>query len=175
MTAAAAAAAGAAVRAGVELVTAVPDSRFAPLWKALQPSRVQCVQVCDEATAVGVAAGATLAGTRALVMFESSGVRRACETISRLTMSHRLHCMMLISDRGSFGERQWWGLGHGWTLEPMLDLWRTARCTVPDVADLEDAARRGDATLDSGQCSVALLASRTFCDSLNACADLRRA
>ena len=62
-------------------------------------------------------------------------------------MSHRLHCLMLISDRGSFGERQWWGVGHGWTLEPLLDLWRIARCPVSDVADLEDAVQRGYATL----------------------------
>ncbi|GAA1862759.1 hypothetical protein [Actinomadura bangladeshensis] len=148
--------------AEVELAIALPDSLLHPLC-ALTADRgeIPYLQCCDEATAIGVAAGATLAGTRTLVLMENSGLRRACETLSRFVLSHRLHVAMLISHRGGFGEPNWWGLAHSETMPPLLEMLRIRTEYITRDTHLADALRNAYAMLRTGQCSVALVAERS--------------
>ncbi|MEU3244737.1 thiamine pyrophosphate-binding protein [Streptomyces sp. NPDC006875] len=152
---------------GIELVSAVPDSLLAPLCRRLSGSTViRYVQTCDEATAVGLAAGATLGGARALAVMENSGLRRACETLSRFTLSHRLHCVMLLSHRGAFGEANWWGVAHSPTMRTHLEMLRMAACEVNTVDELSDRLDDAYAMLATGQQSVALVVSPSFCEHM---------
>ncbi len=158
------------VQAGVDLITAVPDSLLSPLHLyAASREEIAYVQVCDEATAVGMAAGARLGGARSLVMMENSGLRRACETLARLTLSHRLHTAMLLARRGAFGEGNWWGLPHEETMFPHLRMLSIATAEVNSLAEFPELVRRAYAMLETGQRSVCLIANPPFL------ADLRRA
>jgi sulfopyruvate decarboxylase TPP-binding subunit len=94
------------------LVT-VPDSRTAEVLRQAEvkaPDRV--VQVVDESTAIGIACGLTLGGRTALVIMESSGLRRGFETLARLSASHGIHPAILATDRGALGDPDWWAASH---------------------------------------------------------------
>ncbi|MDQ1741668.1 MAG: sulfopyruvate decarboxylase subunit alpha [Pseudonocardiales bacterium] len=149
--------------AQVSFIVGVPDSMLAPLH-ALAASRDEIcyLQVADEATAVGLAAGVRLAGGRSLVLMESSGLRRACETLARLTLGHRLHLLMLLSRRGAFGERNWWAIPHEDTMQAHLRMLPTLSHELDSVAEFGPLLRRGYDSLDTGQRSVALVANQPF-------------
>jgi sulfopyruvate decarboxylase subunit alpha len=165
----AAAAYDAVRQAGTELVTAVPDSLLTSLCRlAADHPAPRYVQATDEATAIGIAAGAHLAGMRSLVIMENSGLRRGCETLARLTMSHRLHCVMLISRRGAFGEANWWGLPHEETMHAHLSMLPVSWTEVDSADEFGTALNRAYATLATGQRSVVLVANPSFTDQLRA-------
>jgi len=151
----------------VDLITAVPDSLLAPLHRcAAERDDIAYLQVCDEATAVGIAAGARLAGSRSLVLMENSGLRRACETLARFSLSHRLHTVLLLARRGAFGEANWWGLPHEETMHPHLRMLSAATAEVDSLQALPELLRRAYDTLDTGQRTVALVANPSFVEEL---------
>ncbi|MEV4656686.1 hypothetical protein [Micromonospora sp. NPDC049301] len=155
------------VDSDVDLITAVPDSLLAPLHRcAAERDDIAYLPVCDEATAVGIAAGARLAGSRSLVLMENSGLRRACETLARFTLSHRLHTVLLLARRGAFGEANWWGLPHEETMHPHLRMLSVAAAEVDSVEAFPGLLRRAYDTLDTGQRTVALVANPSFVEEL---------
>lgn len=154
---------GSLLRAGVSLMTGVPDSLLGPLHEhAAKRREITYVQACDEATAVSLAAGARLAGARSLVVMENSGLRRACESLARLTLSHRLHTVMLISRRGAFGERNWWGLPHEETMHSHLRMLPVVSAEIESLTAFDELIAKSFDTLDTGQRSVALIANPSF-------------
>lgn len=96
-----------------EYFAVLPDSRSAHLvasLRALVGPRV--CQVSDEATAVGIAAGLTIANQTCLLIIESSGLRRGFETLGRLSGSHGIQPIVLATDRGAMGDSDWWAATH---------------------------------------------------------------
>ncbi|WP_197093727.1 hypothetical protein [Nonomuraea sp. SBT364] len=147
----------------VRMVVALPDSLLGPLCRLVtERGEIRYVQTCDEATAVGITAGATLAGVRTLLIMENSGLRRACETLSRFLLSHRLHVVMLISHRGDFGEPNWWGIAHSETMDDHLRTLRIRSKRVSGADQFAGALDDAYAMLGTGQCSVALVADRAL-------------
>lgn len=154
---------GQLVDAGVNLICGVADSLLAPLHRhAAARPEIDYLPVCDEATAVAVAAGSRLAGARSLVLMENSGLRRACETLCRLTLGHRLHMLLLIARRGAFGEPNWWGIAHEETMFPHLRMLPMAVRELDSTAEFGTALQQGLATLETGQRSVTLIANPGF-------------
>jgi thiamine pyrophosphate-dependent acetolactate synthase large subunit-like protein len=148
---------------GIEFVTSVPDSALAPLSARIAAEdSPKYIQAAHEAGAIGIAAGMTLAGTKALVMMENSGLRTGCETLARLQTAHGVFICCLISHRGAFGERNWWGQAHHETMTTLLPLlrfrWRSVYCVADLPAALDEAYR----TLAAGQCGSAIIAEPSF-------------
>lgn len=119
----------------------LPDSKSTPLiesLRALDGKRVY--QVCDEATAVGIAAGLLLANQTCLLIMESSGLRRGFETLGRLSGSHGIQPIILATDRGSLGDSDWWAAAHYSHARSIADA-VGARCAdlTPDL-DLNQVA-----------------------------------
>jgi sulfopyruvate decarboxylase TPP-binding subunit len=91
----------------------LPDSKSAALIVALRDFAGQrVIQVGDEATAVGIAAGLTLVSRSCLLIMESSGLRRGFESLGRLSASHGIHPLILATDRGAIGDSDWWAAAH---------------------------------------------------------------
>ncbi|MCW7983931.1 MULTISPECIES: thiamine pyrophosphate-binding protein [Streptomyces] len=159
------------LQAGVDFISGVPDSLLAPLHTlAAQRSEIDYQPACDEATAVGLAAGARLAGARSLVLMENSGLRRACETLARLTISHRLHSVWILARRGAFGERNWWGLPHEETMHTHLRMLPVLSQEIHSLEHFGTLLRQAYATADTGQRSVALIANQSFLQQLRSAA-----
>ncbi len=158
--------------AGTDLVAGVPDSLLAPLHHALRLRReIRYVPCCDEATAVGIAAGAALAGARSLVVMENSGLRRACESLSRFVLGHRLHTVLLVSHRGAFGEANWWGIGHSRTMRPHVEMLGIASTGVDRIPDFGATLAAAFAMHGTGQVTACIIASPSFCAELREPAD----
>ncbi len=155
------------IEVGVKTVFALPDSLLSPLCKHVRNNtEIDYVQTTHEATAVAMAAGLGICGVRTLVMMENSGLRTACETLARFHLSHHLFTCFLISHRGAFGERNWWGLPHHETMRPLLRMLRIRYRRVNQLSDFRASLLWAFDTLAAGQCSVALIAERAFTDSL---------
>lgn len=151
------------IDAGVEVVVALPDSLLAPWCRWLRTSEdVRYIQCVHESDCVGIAAGLALTGTRTLVFMENSGLRNACETLARLSLSHRLFVNLFLSHRGAFGERNWWGLAHDDTMRPMLEMLRIRSTRVRTVDSLPEKLGKAFEMAAAGQCSVALIAEPSF-------------
>lgn len=155
------------LEAGVEVVVALPDSLLAPLcYKIKFSERIRYIQATHESDCVGIACGLSLSGVRSLVLMENSGLRNACETIARLQFSHHIFTCYLVSDRGAFGERNWWGQAHHETMLPMLSMLRIPWEYLNAISELPGALGRAFDTLAAGQSGAALIAGPGFVHKL---------
>lgn len=151
----------------IQTVVALPDSLLEPLCRRIrQNNHIDYFQATHEAVCVGIAAGLTISGKKSLVMMENSGLRSACETIARLHLSHRLFTCYLISHRGAFGERNWWGQAHDETMEPLLKMLRCRWAYVHSSREFPEQLKQAYAVIAAGQSSAVLIAEPEFLQEL---------
>ena len=152
---------------GVRAIVALPDSKLTPLCRLVRDkAQIDYVQAVHESACVGIATGLSLSGVKTLVVIENSGLRSACETIARFHLSHNLFTTYLISHRGAFGERNWWGIAHHETMEPLLRLLRFRWEYLRSVAEFPGLLEMAYSTASAGQCGVALIAEPSFTEEL---------
>jgi len=153
------------VHSGVELVTAVPDSLTASaLHDVGSCEALTYIQAADESSAVCLAAGFALAGRRSIVIMENSGLRRGCEALARLGLTHGIHVVALISYRGAFGEANWWGIGHHATMAPLLDALGLRSAEVRTADELARRLPEAYSMFQTRETSVALVVHREALD-----------
>ncbi len=110
-------------RAHVRFVIALPDSLLSGVYLAAdQDPEIRYVVVTNEAEGASVAAGTWVAGARSVLVMENSGLRSACEALARLGLVNGIPVTMLMGYRGDLGERFHWGVNHGITMEPFLQM-----------------------------------------------------
>jgi sulfopyruvate decarboxylase subunit alpha len=144
----------------VRILAGLPDSLLREVHeRAVTDPGIRYVPVANEADMPGIVAGAWLGGVRAAMVMENSGLRQACEAIARLAFCHSLPFLMLISYRGDFGERFWWGHNHAQTMEPLLAALRIPFRVVRRLDDVEPSVGRACAHAESGSWPVALVLS----------------
>ncbi len=89
----------------VRLMTYVPDNMLIPLidgakddphWTSFTATR--------EEEAIGIACGADMAGMRAVVLMQSSGFGNTVNALASFAVPYQLPLLMIISERGVFGE-----------------------------------------------------------------------
>jgi len=92
--------------AGRTFVTSVPDKGLATLIDAVAADpRFVHVPCTREEEAVGLCAGAALAGRRGVLIMQNSGLGNAVNALTSLVSFYQLPLLMLISMRGGPGER----------------------------------------------------------------------
>lgn len=91
----------------VELITYVPDKVLAPLIKRLHSDAFFTV-LCParEEEAVGIVAGAYMAGRRGIVLMQTSGFATLPNVLASLAMAYQIPVLMMISERGTLGDFQ---------------------------------------------------------------------
>jgi len=93
------------VESDVRLVTYVPDNVLIPLITGFKANeRLTVFSATREEEAIGIACGAFLGGTRALVMMQSSGFGNIPNALASLAVPYQIPLLMIISERGSLGE-----------------------------------------------------------------------
>src|SRR5262249_9006431 len=86
---------------GFRLFTGVPCSYLKPLiTSVIDPPGPEYVGAANEGAAVGGAAGADLAGRRAVVMFQNSGFGNAVNPLSSLNFPFRIPVLLIVTWRG---------------------------------------------------------------------------
>jgi sulfopyruvate decarboxylase alpha subunit len=144
----------------VGLVTYVPDRVLRglidrlhadPFFTVLSPAR--------EEEAVGIVAGAYLAGRRGIVLMQTSGFASLPNVLASLAVPFRIPVPMLISERGTLGEFQ---LGQAMvcrTMRPVLDSLGIEHHTIERLDDVAFVVERMVAQAFATQESAAVILS----------------
>lgn len=89
---------------GVRFVTGTPCSYLKPLINAaIDDARFCFRDAVNEGDAVAMAAGATLAGDRAVVMFQNSGLGNAVNALTSLCYPFRVPVLLVVTHRAEPG------------------------------------------------------------------------
>jgi sulfopyruvate decarboxylase subunit alpha len=114
--------ADALVDGGVEVAAWVPDKRLAPIGERLVARGIALRTLTREEECFGFAAGYRAAGGLPLVMAQSSGLGNSLNAIGSLVAPYGLGFPVVISMRGTLGERNPAQMALGRTVAGTLEL-----------------------------------------------------
>lgn len=144
--------------AGINFVATLPDSGLGALyWLCKGDPAFQFVPVQNEGEGVAVVAGAWLGGKRSIMFMEASGLRVASEALARLGLGGGYPALIMISYRGSIGDGNWWAVGQGVVLEPLLKALRIQYCIINKDEEIEGSVQRALRTIDASKHHVAIV------------------
>src|SRR4026209_2623921 len=106
---------------GIRLVSALPEAWLVRLIRmAEEDPDMILVRLAKEEEGVGISAGAHLAGVKSVMLMQNHGFLAAINGIVSCAQLYRIPLLMLISDRGSFGEKDPWQTEGGAVTEAVL-------------------------------------------------------
>src|ERR671917_2811340 len=89
----------------VRLVTYVPDNVLRPLIAGVHADPFfTAFTTTREEEAVGIVAGAWMAGLRGIVLMQTSGFGTLANVLASLPVAFQIPVLMMISERGTLGE-----------------------------------------------------------------------
>ena len=121
--------------AGVRIVSALPETWLVHLIRmAEDDQQMTLVRLAKEEEGIGISAGAHLAGVRSAMLMQNHGFLAAINGIVSCGQLYRIPLLMLISQRGSFGEKDPWQTEGGLVTEHVLEALRIPfdRLEAPD-------------------------------------------
>src|SRR5579859_5592856 len=105
----------------VRMVSALPETWLVHLIRmADEDPDMTLVRVAKEEEAVGISAGAHLAGVNSALLMQNHGFLAAINPIVSLALLYKIPLLMLISYRGHMGEKDPWQTQGGLATEPIL-------------------------------------------------------
>jgi sulfopyruvate decarboxylase alpha subunit len=105
----------------IKIVCTVPDGGLTTLLNRVEAERsMRLVTLTTEAEGVGIVAGCWLAGARAMLAMQSSGVGNCINALG-LPAAFRAPCLMLVTMRGQWGEFNPWQVPMGQAAKPALE------------------------------------------------------
>ena len=114
--------ADALIEAGIEVAVWVPDKRLAPIAERLAERGIALRTLTREEECFGYAAGFRAAGGMPLVLLQCSGLGNSLNAIGSLVIPYGLGFPVVISMRGTLGERNPSQMPLGRTTAGMLEL-----------------------------------------------------
>ncbi|MGI9333644.1 MAG: thiamine pyrophosphate-binding protein [Gammaproteobacteria bacterium] len=110
---------------GVGLLSALPETWLVHLMRmAEEDPDMTLVRLAKEEEGVGVSMGAHLAGAKSAMLMQNHGFLASVNGIVSGAQLYRIPLLMLISDRGSFGEKDPWQTEGGGVTRHVLDALR---------------------------------------------------
>ena len=89
----------------VRLVTYVPDNVLRPLIEGCHADPFfTTFPAAREEEAIGIVAGATMAGMRGIVLMQTSGFATLPNVLASLVVASQIPVLMMVSERGTLGE-----------------------------------------------------------------------
>src|SRR5258707_14371252 len=119
----------------VKIVSALPETWLVHLIRlADEDPAMTLVRVAKEEEAIGVSAGAHLAGVSSALLMQNHGFLAAINPIVSLALLYKIPLLMLISHRGHCGEKDPWQTQGGLVTEPVLRASNIPNChlTTPN-------------------------------------------
>jgi sulfopyruvate decarboxylase alpha subunit len=105
----------------IATVCSVPDGGLTDLLRMIEADRaMRLVTLSIEQEGIGIATGCWLAGTRAMIAMQSSGVGNCINALG-LPTAYRAPCLMLVTMRGQWGEFNPWQVPMGQATRPALE------------------------------------------------------
>jgi sulfopyruvate decarboxylase subunit alpha len=146
---------------GIRLVSALPETWLVHLVRmAEEDPEMILVRLAKEEEGVGVSAGAHFAGVSSAMLMQNHGFLASVNGIVSFALLYRIPLLMLISYRGSFGERDPWQTQGGNLTEPVLRALGIPYFCLQDVEAVEGRIRQAQTLCHSSLQPVALLLTR---------------
>ena len=133
--------ADALVESGVEVAAWVPDKRLAPIGARLLERGVPLRTLTREEECFGYAAGYRAAGGMPLVLLQCSGLGNSINAIGSLVVPYGLGFPVVLSMRGTLGERNPSQMPLGRATAGMLELLGVQSFPLAAPEDAEVVAR----------------------------------
>src|SRR5688572_1412766 len=148
---------------GVRVMSALPETWLVHLIRlADDDPEVTLVRLAKEEEGVGISMGAHLAGVKSAMLMQNHGFLASINGIVSGAQLYRVPLVMLISDRGSFGERDPWQTEGGAVTESVLSALRIPMMRLDDPARVAYEIRQAQALAYSSNKPVALLLARVL-------------
>ena len=87
------------IKQGYNFFTGVPDSALKPLQNSILKSDFEHVVATNEGQAVGIAFGAEIAGKKACVYLQNSGLGNTINPLTSLCMPFKINPLLIIGHR----------------------------------------------------------------------------
>jgi sulfopyruvate decarboxylase subunit alpha len=146
---------------GVRLMSALPETWLVHLIRlADDDPDVTLVRLAKEEEGVGISMGAHLAGVKSAMLMQNHGFLASINGIVSGAQLYRIPLLMLISDRGGFGERDPWQTEGGAVTEIMLSSLRIPVMRLDDPSTVAHRIMQAQTLASSSNKPVALLLTR---------------
>ena len=146
---------------GVRLMSALPETWLVHLIRlADDDPDITLVRLAKEEEGVGISMGAHLAGVKSAMLMQNHGFLASINGIVSGAQLFRVPLLMLISDRGGFGERDPWQTEGGAVTEAVLAALRIPVMRLDSPARVPQQIRQAQALAYSSNKPVALLLTR---------------
>src|SRR5579863_9243871 len=122
----------------VRLISALPETWLVHLIRLAEDDpEMTLVRLAKEEEGVGISAGAHLAGMKSAMLMQNHGFLASINGIVSCAQLYRIPLLMLMSDRGSFGEPDPWQTEGGAVTEELLRALRIPHRTLDDATVVE--------------------------------------
>jgi sulfopyruvate decarboxylase subunit alpha len=146
---------------GVGLVSALPETWLVHLIRlADDDPEMILVRLAKEEEGVGISAGAHFAGVKSAMLMQNHGFLASINAIVSFAHLYKIPMLMLVSYRGTFGERDPWQTQGGNVTEPVLQALRIPYDFLDSAETAPKKIRKAQTLAESSLQPVALLLTR---------------
>src|ERR1700751_2459407 len=145
----------------VRLLSALPETWLVHLIRMAgdEPETI-LVRLAKEEEGVGISAGAHFAGVKSAMLMQNHGFLASINGIVSFAHLYKIPLLMLISYRGSFGERDPWQTQGGNVTEPLLRALGIPYFSLDAADSVKKRIRQAQTLAESSLQPVALLLTR---------------
>src|SRR5947209_10274990 len=148
-------------KCGIGLVSALPETWLVHLIRMAEDDpEMTLVRLAKEEEGVGISAGAHFAGVGSAMLMQNHGFLASINGIVSFAFLYRIPLLMLISYRGSFGEKDPWQTQGGGVTEPLLRALGIPYFCLTDPKTVDRKIADAQALAQSSLHPVALLLTR---------------
>lgn len=145
----------------VRLLSALPETWLVHLIRmADEDPETILVRLAKEEEGVGISAGAHFAGVKSAMLMQNHGFLASINGIVSFAHLYKIPLLMLISYRGSFGERDPWQTQGGNVTEALLRAMGIPYSFLDEISSAEKRIRQAQTLAESSLQPVALLLTR---------------
>jgi sulfopyruvate decarboxylase subunit alpha len=145
----------------IRLLSALPETWLVHLIRmADDDPEMILVRLAKEEEGVGVSAGAHFAGVKSAMLMQNHGFLASVNGIVSFAHLYKIPLLMLISYRGSFGERDPWQTQGGNATEPVLRALGIPYTFLDSVDAANKRIQQAQTLAESSLQPVALLLTR---------------
>jgi sulfopyruvate decarboxylase alpha subunit len=147
-------------RNDIKLVPYVPDRVLTTLIKSIHADPFfTTFPTAREEEAVGIVAGAWMAGMRGAVLMQTSGFATLANVLASLAVPYQVPLIMFVSERGTLGEFNYGQTLVCRTMRPVLDSLAMEHHTVTRLDEVDFIVDRSIKQALTTQAPVALILS----------------
>jgi sulfopyruvate decarboxylase subunit alpha len=145
----------------IRLVSALPETWLVHLIRLAEDDpEMILARLAKEEEGVGISAGAHFAGVKSAMLMQNHGFLASINGIVSFSHLYKIPLLMLISYRGTFGERDPWQTQGGNVTEPVLRALGIPYSFLDSSETVKRRIRQAQALAESSLQPVALLLTR---------------